>query len=384
MIKVLHLITSFGLGGAEVNLWRLVCNMDRSRFSNTVVTMVPMRAETGIVQPTPEEAGIPLHALEMRNGIPDPLSAARLFRIIRQVKPDVLQTWMYHADLLGLLVGKSARVPAIAWNLRCSFIDMNEHSWISKYVLRLLVSLSSSPDVVLANSHSGLRFHEELGYKPRKWMWIPNALDLEQFKPDARARACLRRELGLPPDALIVGLVARFYPMKDHQNFVKAAGWLARDNPNAHFVLVGRRVDAENAQLAEWIKATGFADRFHLLGLRQDANRVTAGFDIGCSSSYGEGFSNTVAESMASGVPCVVTDVGDSAELVGDTGKIVSAKDPEAFAKACQELVTLAPSQRQHLGCMARKRIEDNYSLKSVVDRYESLYQQLAEPAASH
>ena len=195
MIKVLHLITSFGLGGAEVNLWRLVCNMDRSRFSNTVVTMVPMRAETGIVQPTPEEAGIPLHALEMRNGIPDPLSAARLFRIIRQVKPDILQTWMYHADLLGLFVGKSARVPAIAWNLRCSFIDMNEHSWISKYVLRLLVSLSSSPDVVLANSHSGLRFHEELGYKPRKWMWIPNALDLEQFKPDARARACLRREL---------------------------------------------------------------------------------------------------------------------------------------------------------------------------------------------
>ena len=380
MIKVLHLITSFGLGGAEVNLWRLACNMDPSRFSNTVVTMVPMRPETGILAPTPEEAGVNFHALKMRNGVPDPLSAARLFRIVREVQPDILQTWMYHADLLGLLVGKAARVPAIAWNLRCSFIDMNEHSWISKYVLKLLVPLSSFPDVVLANSQSGLRFHKELGYKPRKWMWIPNALDLEQFKPDFRARACLRRELGLGDDALLIGLIARFYPMKDHQNFVKAAGRLAHDNPNAHFVLVGRRVDAANKQLREWINATEFADRFHLLGLRQDANRVTSGLDIACSSSYGEGFSNTVAEAMASGVPCVVTDVGDSAALVGETGKVVCARQPDQFAKACQELVDLSPAQRQHLGCLARKRIEDNFSLKSVVDRYESLYQQLGEP----
>lgn len=383
MIKILHLITSFGLGGAETNLWRLACHMDRSRFANVVVTMTPTKPDQGTVEPTPEEAGVPFFTLGMQRGTPDPLSAARLLRIVRRVRPQILQTWLYHADLMGLLVGKFARVPVIAWNLRCSFMDMTEYSRVSKYVLRTLVALSPFPNAVLANSQSGLRFHEALGYKPRRWMWIPNSLDLERFRPDPIAKGRLQSELGLGPDALLVGLVARFDPMKDHKNFIEAARLLTHDNPRIHFVLAGRRVDSANDEIAGLIAETGVADRFHLLGLRHDVNRIVPGFDIACSSSYSEGFSNTIAEAMACGVPCVATDVGDSALIIANTGKAVPPRDPQAFAQACREILSLPPERRRRLSQCARASVEQRFSLSSVVARYERLYEQLA-PTTLH
>lgn len=191
MIKILHLITSFGLGGTETNLLRLACHMDRSRFDNTIVTMVDVPgAERGALQLPLEQAGVPFHSLAMRRGTPDPVSVARLVRIILRVRPHILQTWLYHADLLGLLVGRLTRVPVIAWNLRCSFMDMSEYSPVSNYVRRALVALSRFPNVVLTNSQSGLRFHEGLGYKPRKWMWMPNSLDLNFGSLPTREGTC--------------------------------------------------------------------------------------------------------------------------------------------------------------------------------------------------
>jgi len=380
VIKVLHLITSFGLGGAETNLWRLACRMDRSRFSNTIVTMRDVTPEHGIVESTPENAGVPLYSLAMRRATPDPLSIVRLVRIIRRVDPHILQTWLYHADLLGLFVGQMTRVPAIAWNLRCSSVDMSEYSWVSRCVRSSLVLLSRFPDVVLANSLSGLRFHETLGYRPRKWILIPNSIDVEKFRPDPDASGRLRYSLGIGPDKLIVGLVARFDPMKDHKNFIESAALLTRDHPGAHFVLVGRGASQENPQIRQLIESTGVAERFHLLGLRDDVNRIVPGFTIACSASaYGEGFSNAIGESMACGIPCVVTDVGDSAMLVGDTGEVVPPRNPQAFARACKALLDMTPEQRRNLGLCARRSVQEAFSLPSVVSRYERLYEQLAE-----
>jgi glycosyltransferase involved in cell wall biosynthesis len=374
MIEVLHLATSFGRGGAELNLERLATNMDASRFSNTIVAM-RLRYDGPMVQRV-TQAGVRFRCLEMRAGVPDPIGFVRLLQIVREVRPQVLQTWMYHADLLGLLVGRLARVPVILWNVRSTHMN---HRGIARLVCRALVPLSGLPSAVVANSQAGVRVHQELGYKPKKWVWIPNSLELTQFRPEPEARERLRRELRLGSDAFLIGLVARFDPMKDHGNFIRAGGLLSAENPNINFVLVGQTLDSANEHLMSMLKAAGVENRFHLLGLRDDVGRITAGFDIACSSSaYGEGTSNSVAEAMACGVPCVVTDVGDSALLVGDTGKVVPPRNPKAFANACLELIALSPQCRSALGTSARRRVERDFSIGATVARYEDLYQSFA------
>jgi len=287
---------------------------------------------------------------------------------------------MYHADLLGLLVGKLARVPVILWNIRCTRLDMG---WRSRLVVRALIPLSGIPTAVISNSQAGVRVHRGLGYKPKKWVWIPNSLDLAEFKPQPEARLRLRRELQLTAGDIVVGLVARFDPMKDHVNFVRAAGLIAGENPRLNFALVGQGVDPSNKELLSLIQSEGLQARFHLMGLRDDVSSITAAFDIACSSSSGEGLSNTISEAMACAVPCVVTDVGDSALLLGDTGKIVPPQDPQAFAAACRELIALSPDQRLHIGMRGRERVRENFSLSAVVGRYQNLYQGFAAQLAA-
>jgi glycosyltransferase involved in cell wall biosynthesis len=208
---------------------------------------------------------------------------------------------------------------------------------------------------------------------------MPNSLDLDGFKPDAEARSWLRSLLGLNPQARLLGLIARLHPMKDHRTFIKAAGLLAKENPDLHFVLVGKGLEKDSGYINGLIAATGAANRFHLLGFRRDVNRITAGLDIACSSSSnGEGSPNVVAEAMACGVLCVVTDVGDSSLIVQELGRVVRPRDPEAFAQACRELLAIPPSQRRALGAAARARVEECFSLPKSVARYESLYERLA------
>jgi len=315
----------------------------------------------------------------MRSGMQDAQAIYRLASIVRAARPHVLQTWMYHADLLGLLIGKLTKTPAIAWNLRRSFIGMSEHGWLSRMVLRTVVRFSPLPDAVITNSLAGQHTHEAIGYQPRRWVWIPNSLDADRFRPDASARAAVRAELGLPEETRLVGLVARFKPIKGFDNFASAISILAKQNPDVHFVLMGGRIDRTNESLVRILQPGGAPlERIHLLGLRHDAQRVIAAFDVACSSSYGEGFPNTVGEALACGVPCVVTDVGDSALLVGAEGKIVPPGDPQAFAEACQDLLALSAEQRRVMGLRARKRIQSQYSIQSIVERYEELYEQLA------
>lgn len=375
VIRVLHLITSFGLGGAEASLAQLVGRMDRSRFANSVVVM--RRLPT--VRPQIPTQKVPLQCLEMRPGIPNPLAAAHLLRIVRSERPQVLQTWMYHADLLGLAVGRLAGVPKTVWNIRRSFIDMQEHNLLSGLVLRILVRLSGIPDAVVTNSLAGQRTHEALGYEPRRWVWIPNCIDCDRFKPNPDERTRLRSELGLPPCTPLVALVARYIPIKGHDVFIAAAGKLAALNPSVHFVLAGRQIDDTNTSLMRSINSTGVRERFHFLGEREGIERVLAALDVVCSSSYGEGFPNVVGEAMACGVPCVVTDAGDSALLVGSFGKVVPAGDPAALYRSCEQLLS-SQAARQGLGSGARRRIEQCFSVASMVARYERLYEELASP----
>jgi glycosyltransferase involved in cell wall biosynthesis len=208
---------------------------------------------------------------------------------------------------------------------------------------------------------------------------IPNGFDPESFRPDPAARLAVRRELGLTEDAVIIGLVARWDPLKGHSTFVEAASLLAREYDHIYFVLIGRGMEWDTRGLAALVNAAGLQDRVMLLGERDDMPRLNAAFDIACSSSITEGFPNAIGEAMACGVPCVVTDVGDAAAIVGDTGRAVPAGDAIAFAMACKELITLGPDGRRDLGRKGRARVTEKYELKAVVKMYEDLYTDLVK-----
>ena len=270
-------------------------------------------------------------------------------RLLRQERPCILQSWLYHADLAGILVGRICRVPAIAWNIRCSNLDRSHTPWLSRAVVHVLSRLSRAPEVVVVNSEVGKTFHASMGYRPRRWHLIPNGFDVKHFRPDSDARADVRQELGFAPDSRLVGLVARFHPMKDHQTFLRAAALLHERKSRANFVLVGRNVDHRNDTLVRMVRALGLTESVRLLGERSDIQRIMAGLDLfSLPSAFGEGWPNVVGEAMASGVPCVVTDVGDAALIVGETGRVCArARTPTSWRRRRHEMLDLGPDGRR-------------------------------------
>jgi glycosyltransferase involved in cell wall biosynthesis len=239
--------------------------------------------------------------------------------------------------------------------------------------------LSGQPQAVIVLSDEARAYHTLIGYQPQEWVLIPIGIDTQMFVPDLSARSMIRHELGLNPDVPLIGLVARFDPVKGHRTFLQAAGLLGEQWREVHFVLVGPGITADNETLRESVETSGVRGRVHLLGVRQDLPRVTAALDIATSSSYSEGFGTVIGEAMACAVPCVVTDVGAPTSIVGDTGRIVPPKDARALAKAWQELLELGPKRRQELGRQARAEVEAQFGLDCIVRQYESLYERLAK-----
>jgi len=368
MPTILHLITGLETGGAEGMLARLVTRTDRSHFRSVVVSMT----DTGTVGPIIAGAGLPVEALGIRRGMIDPRGVTRLIGLLRRYRPDIVQTWLYHADLLGLIAHRLGYAPRLAWNIRCS--DMAGPG----FVRAILSRFSALPDRVIINSLAGRRFHESIGYHPRRWDHIPNGYDTAMLRPDETARSRSRAALGLDPSAIVIGMAARYHPMKDHAAFLAAAARQAAARPDIVFVLLGAGTEPANRDLVRAIEAHGLMPRLRLLGERADMNAVYPALDIATlTSAFGEGFPNVLAEAMACGVPCVATDSGDAAEILGEFGIIVPPRDPQALAEGWQRMIALGPEGRRALGTRARARIVDNYDLDQVVPRFEALYSEI-------
>jgi glycosyltransferase involved in cell wall biosynthesis len=376
MIRTVHLVTGLDIGGAERMLVRLVSRMDPASFENHVVSLLP----AGPLRRPLDQHGIPVSSLSMRRGRPNPWAIVRLARLLADVRPHILQTWLYHADVLGTLAARLARVRTIVWNVRASNVDRSHHGTLSALTRRAAARLSRLPSAVVVNSAAGRAAHEAIGYRPRQWVLIPNGIDCEEFAPVPAARRRLRRLLGVPESTPLVGLIARFHPMKDHETFVRAAGILCRSRPDVHFVLAGSGVNAANATLRQWLAAEGIADRVSLLGRCDDVAAIDAALDVAVmASSGGEGFPTAIAEAMACGVPCVATDVGDARMLVGDSGCVVPPRDAAALARGCQAVLGESPQVRQSRGLSARARILAEYDLARIALAYQQLYVSLVE-----
>ncbi len=374
-MRTVFIITGLSTGGAEMMLLKVLEHLDRQRFSPHVISLTTL----GELAPHITALGIPVDALGMKPDRPSPSGFFRLIRMLKRLNPDVVHTWMYHADLLGGLAARLAGVPAIGWCIRNSNLDKDTTKISTRAVVGLCASISKwVPSRILSCSEKALQVHVACGYAAEKMLVVPNGFDLTRFKPDNDARRQIRAELGIADQAPLVGLIGRFDPQKNHAGFFAAAGVLHRQMPQVHFVLAGQGIDIGNAALLQAITQTGVLTHTHLLGLRNDMPALMAALDVlASSSSYGEAFPNVLGEAMACGVPCVVTDVGDSAYIVGDTGRVVASGDMTGLATALHELLALSPSEKAALGERAHARVAAHFEIDKVVQQYEDFYETL-------
>jgi len=254
-------------------------------------------------------------------------------------------------------------------------------------IIKLSAQLSNRPAKIIYNSRIAAAQHGAIGYQRHDSLVIPNGFMTDLFKPSQEARCSVRLELGVPEETLLIGLVSRYHPVKDHANFLHAAAKLLKAHPDVQFVLCGSRINWLNRALCRLIDELKLAERIHLLDQRRDMPRVMAALDIATSSSCAESFPNVIGEAMSCGVPCVVTDVSDLAWIVGETGRVVPSRNSAALAGAMKELVELDAKSREALGRAARERVIKHFPLNEIDLHYEVLYESVLaqyrpEPAA--
>jgi len=375
-ISILFLTTGLEVGGAELMLCRLLSRIDKTRFMPSVISL----RKLGPLSKKIEALGIPMRSLGMHPGRPNPVALLRLARWLREIRPDLISTWMYHADLIGGLAAKLAGGIPVVWAIRQSDLSREGNTWLTLQTVKVCAAMSHwLPIRIMCNSEASRKAHAAVGYPSEKMIVIPNGSDVIAFRPCPDARQSVRKELEIADEVPLIGLVGRFHPLKDHRNFVQAAAFLHRDRPDVHFLLCGNDVTWDNRHLARWIRDAGIAGRCRLLGRRYDIPRLTAALDIAASSSLGESFASVIVEAMSCGVPCVVTDVGDSAWIVGQTGRVVPPRNPRELAKSLRELVELGRDGRDRLGRAARCRVKEHFDLPEMVARYQKLYQDVAD-----
>ena len=369
-LKVTHVITGLGQGGAEAMLLKLISATRGTRLRHAVVSLTDM----GVFGHELAAGGIAVTPLGMRPGVPSATALVRLVSLLRSHRPDVVHSWMYHANLLAGLAAAAARVPVI-WGIHHSDVDPRNTTWLTRLTRAACARLSTVvPARIVCCAESALHSHVGLGYSESRMLVIANGFDATRFRADRGERVEIRNELSIPDGAPVIGLVARFHPDKDHATFLNAARLVTEARPEAVFLLVGDGIEWRNAAVSGAIDQLGLRRSVRLVGRRQDVPALLSAMDVLTSSSRSEGFPQVIGEAMLCGVPCAVTDCGDSREIVGSTGRIVPVRDARALADAILDLLALAPGERAALGAAARERIATRYDIGVVAARYASLY----------
>jgi glycosyltransferase involved in cell wall biosynthesis len=380
MISVLHIIIGLDVGGAEMMLKRLVeSHAGNLAYRHVVVSLT----DIGKLGPQLQSNGVEVYSLGMRSAFGIPLVLWRLVRLIRVSRPDIVQTWMYHADLLGGLAARMAGNRHVIWGIRTT--DVRAGGSSATVIVRWLCARLSNwvPSIIICAAEASRRSHIAVGYDAKKMMVVPNGYDFSWLKASADERQSLREQCGINHNDVVVGSLGRFHAVKDQENFVRAAELLAPQYPQLRFLMLGRGLDWNNAQLVDWIDRSGCKNRFVLLGERKDVPQCLAAMDIFCLHSRTEGFPNVLAEAMAMGLPCITTDVGDAAMLLADTGVVVPKENSAALAQGVERLLALDQDARHALGMQAKARVEAEFSMTRARERFEEIYRQVLNKGMS-
>lgn len=376
-LTVLHVIPGLEHGGAEHNLLNVVERSLSPRVAHSVVNLTA----GGALAHRFDALGVRRHDLGFRRSRPSPGPALRFLGILRRSRPDMVQGWLYDGNLLAtaarLVPGLSC---GLAWSVLHSSDDLAGERLSIRISFRMGALLSRVPNAVVYNAVSAARGHERMGFRRDSRRLIPNGFDVERFRPRPDAARSVRKEIGIPEESPLVGTVGRDHPVKDHPTFLEAAGRLvgSAGDDGIHFLMAGPGIHADNPDLAGDVRRLGLDGRVHLLGPREDVPHLLAALDIFVLSSVGEAFPSVLGEAMACGIPCVTTDVGDAARVLGGAGEVVPAGDPGRLARACRRLLGRPADERRRLGERARQRIVTEFSLDSMTSAYLDLWRELA------
>ena len=386
-MRILHIISGLGVGGAETLLYRLAQVSRATHAEHLVVSL----SSVGIMGGKLQALGIEVRALGMSNGVPQPLLVRRLIDWIVEFSPDVVQTWMYHADLLGgfaariarrMLASRTSDRFGLLWSIHQSeYPTFRSEPKLGVVAKCCAIGSSRIPDLIICCAETARANHVKGGYSPARMHVIHNGFDVESFKPRPEAGSNLRRLLAVDESAPVVGIVGRYHEVKDYDNFIAAIARVHGQMPACRFVMIGHELNDDNRALQASLEKAGVRAQCHLLGPRDDVQALVPGFDVFCLSSRSEGFPTVIGEAMACGVPCVATDVGDTAVLIGETGRVVPPRDPHALADGLLSVLSLSDEERRNIGALARSRIHSVFSIESTWQKYERVYAAVKEGA---
>lgn len=375
---MLHVITDLGQGGAEAVLYRLI-GATSYGFEHAVVSL----HQEGVYGKPMGDRGICVTALGMPRGRVTIEGLRQLRRITEEYRPHVVQTRLDHANLVGGLMARFTGAPPVVWAVHSTDLGPLCSSWKTRLVRRICAQLSRAlPKSIVSDAHSSAALHEKIGFSASRLIVIPNGVDPASFRPDQDARQRMRLTWGVASDEVLLGCVARWDPLKDHENLLHALKRLKDRGSAFRCVLIGRGMSPENGDLQRVIERWGIADRLILAGASGDVPAIMNALDLHVLPSRSESLPVAVLEAMACGIPCVVTDVGDSRHIVGDTGWVARPQDSGALADALEAALAdrRRGSFRERAG-LCRARIVRDFSLARMASEYAALWTRVAVTA---
>ncbi len=369
--SILIITTAANLGGAEIALSNILCGI-RDDFCIEVISLTG----GGVIADKIKSYGIVVHELNFKKVSRLHSELRQFVAIILKFKPDVIQGWMYHGNLFAALAKLfSPKKAKLYLGIRQSLQDIAGEKRGTRMVIYADSKCSAAAAAIVYNSYAGKIDHENYGYAKNKGTVIYNGYDMDVFQPAKENHQLLCAELKIPPTSFLIGLVARYHPVKDHATFIHAAGMVVNQYPHIHFILVGEGINPNNTDLQKLIHLyPNLMERTHLLGLRQDIPYITSALNIATNCSLSEGLANSVCEALACGVLCVATDVGDSSKIIGKYGMIIPIQSPPELAKAWQKIIEMPVAEHEQLSFSARQQIMKQCSAQNMIEQYKTLY----------
>ncbi len=380
-IKVVHCITSLKPDGAQQMLLKVITSSDRDRFSWLVVNLGGAEK----IGEQLETIGVEVVNLELNRKKNLFAGLLKFFRVLNSFKPDCIQGWMYHGNLLASgarfyslvsLKRHTKKIPVV-WNIRRGLDDFVQDKLLTRCIIKLGAFMSRQPSQIVYCAEICRTQHEAIGFDISRGYVIHNGFDHEHFRRHNEKRASFRRKLGIAENEPLVGIAGRYHAQKDFPTFLRAASLAGRRMPSLRFVMVGRGVDYENEELRNLAQELGIKEALLPIGQCQDMLAFYSALDVYCLSSVTEGFPNVVGEAMSVGVPCVVTNAGGAGEIVQGIGEVVKRRDPEALAEAMCRLLGKNTAERERIGQESRRRIKQEYSINECTKQYQQMYQRL-------
>lgn len=368
---ILHIITTLRTGGAERMLTRIIFETQKD-VSHAVISLT----SGGEFSEQLRHANIPVYSLDMDA----PLKAVNKFLgvsgFLQGFKPQIIAGWMGHGNLAATIIKFfMPKTVKLIWHIRMTLYDLKKESLMQKLTLHLCKWLSRMPDAILYNSEAGKLQHEAFGFSTARSKLVDNGFDLGVLKPDTATRQKLRQQFNLTDNNCLIGMVGRYHPMKNHALFVRAASEIQKKHPHARFLLAGLGCDKDNSELIQLLTDHQILTSTILLGPRSDIADINNALDLALStSSWGEGFSNTLAEAMACGTPCIATDIGGARHVIGDTGSIVTPENTAQLTDAIDAFLNLPAEARREMGDKAQQRIRDHFDIQVVARQYLDCY----------